>query len=87
MKSNILRKSILCGAALLCNQTAIAQQVEETQTPDGELEVIFVTSTKRIQNIQSVPLAVTAVSAQALKDIGVTHILSLDTCRVCNKTT
>lgn len=82
MKSNILRKSIICGAvsaALLCSQTAIAQQVEEIETPDGELEVISVTSTKRIQNVQSVPLAVTAVSSQALKDNGVTDILSLDT--------
>jgi iron complex outermembrane receptor protein len=67
------------SAALFCSQTAIAQQADETETPDGELEVISVTSTKRIQNVQNVPLAVTAVSSQALKDNGVTDILSLDT--------
>jgi len=83
MKFNILRKSIICGAvsaALFCSQTAIAQENEqETETPSGELEVISVTSTKRIKNVQVVPLAVTAVSSQALKDNGITDILSLDT--------
>lgn len=83
MKSNLLRQSIIysaVSAALFCSPTVVmAQQIEGTGTPNGELEVISVTSNKRVQNIQSVSLAVTAVSSQALKDNGVVDILSLDT--------
>jgi len=82
MKSKLLRKSIICGAvsaALFCSQTVMAQEAEETETPAGELEIISVTSTKRVQSVQDVSLAVTAISAQVLKDNGVVDILSLDT--------
>ena len=82
MKSKLLRKSIICGAvsaALFCSQTVMAQEAEENETPAGELEIISVTSNKRVQSVQDVSLAVTAISAQVLKDNGVVDILSLDT--------
>lgn len=63
------------GAAValaLSGPAAIAQQV------DNPLESIVVTATKRAENIETVPLSITAISGDDLIDTGVGSVLSLD---------
>ncbi|HEX4599678.1 MAG TPA: TonB-dependent receptor [Burkholderiaceae bacterium] len=57
------------GPALLCAGAA-AQEAQE-------LEQVVVTAQKRQQNIQDVPIAITALGAEDLKDKGVTDIHTL----------
>ncbi len=79
MTTNILRKTLIFAAvntALLGSASVFSQEAK--LNPNKELEVISVTSTKRVKSIQSVPLAVTAVSAKDLLENGITDILSLD---------
>lgn len=66
----------LAVANVLTIQTAMA--AEATQSVEEEIERIVVTSTKRIQNIQEVPLSVTSVSGDTLVDMQITDILSLE---------
>jgi iron complex outermembrane receptor protein len=47
--------------------------------PSGELQEITVTANKRRESLQSVPIAVTAVTAETAAAIGVTDISSLQT--------
>ena len=53
------------GQAFAEEQTT--EQVEE-QRKKGELEVILVTSQKRVQNLQEVPIAVTAIGGEVLAE-------------------
>jgi len=54
---------------------------EEQQAPDNNdtigLENIIVTANKRAENIQTVPTAVSAISAEQLKELGVTNALDI----------
>src|SRR5687768_17272167 len=64
-----LRISGLVAVALASSSTvALAQASEERQ---GELEDIVVTATKRSENLQEVPIAITAITASALANKGV----------------
>lgn len=81
MAIKVLHKTIIFAsvqAALLSSPMVLAQEEASAEEYKG-LEVISVTSTKRVKSIQSVPLAVTAVSAKDLLENGVTDIMSLDT--------
>ncbi len=50
----------------------------DADTPPNEgLENIIVTANKRAENIQTVPTAVSAISAEQLKDLGVTNALEI----------
>lgn len=51
------------------------EAVEETS---GQLPTIIVSATRRANNVQDVPIAVTAISAQALDRAGVADITTLD---------
>jgi len=66
----------LAVANVFTIQAAIAE--EATVSDNEEVEKILVTSTKRVQSIQEIPLAVTSVSGQALADMQITDILSLE---------
>lgn len=68
---------VLCGTAsavvLAGLSTAGAVQAQETLTVDS----IVVTAQKREQNLQDVPVVVTAVGAKLLQDTGVKDIKDL----------
>lgn len=83
MKNNkfqnlISKKSVL---ALAIANVFTAQVVFAEEAPSAEnsqIETITVTSAKRTQNIQEVPIAVTSVSGEKLGDMQITDILSLE---------
>jgi iron complex outermembrane receptor protein len=57
---------------VLCAGAAIAQQADT-----GVLEEITVTAQKRTENIQQVPIAISAFSAEALQQKGITNVSQL----------
>jgi iron complex outermembrane receptor protein len=65
---SILAKALLSGVApIICVANAHAQQVEE----------IIVTAQKRSENIQSVPITISAFSAEDLTKMGVSSTMSI----------
>jgi iron complex outermembrane recepter protein len=76
MKGRIVMKPIftlsLCSLAMAgASGTAIAQSAPVEEAANGGLEEIIVTATKRNENLQDVPVAVSAISATALQNQGV----------------
>ncbi|MFW8591495.1 TonB-dependent receptor [Glaciecola sp. 2405UD65-10] len=57
--------------ALGASSVAIAQQAEESSSSSREIETIEVTATKRAESIQDVPVTVSALSGDALENLGV----------------
>ncbi len=51
---------------------------EEATVEEDQIEKIMVTATKRVQNIQEVPVSVTSISGDGLVDMQITDILSLE---------
>lgn len=70
-----LRLAIAATTAAMASQPAMAQPAP--QTDPGE-EVIIVTATLRNENLQEVPIAVSAYDASALNRAGVKDIKNLD---------
>lgn len=69
---------VLCGTAsavVLAGLTPIAAQAQETDVPT--VDSIVVTAQKREQNLQDVPVVVTAVGAKLLQDTGIKDIKDL----------
>ena len=62
-----------CTALSVASFPAFAQP-----TDDPARDVIIVTAQKRSENIQEVPVAVTAIGGEALQDLGVTDVLDLN---------
>ena len=52
------------GATLLCADFAMAQE-------RAQLEEVVVTARKRSENLQDVPMSVTAISAEQLERLGI----------------
>lgn len=71
-----MRKSLLMGCAALALSAggALAQEADDTVA----VEEIVVTAQKRSENLQDVPVSVTAISAQALEARGVTNVIGLN---------
>lgn len=70
------------AAALVALGASVASSIagaqsDSTRKDIGGLEEVIVTAQKREQNLQDVPIAVTAVSSQALLDAGVLDIKDL----------
>jgi iron complex outermembrane receptor protein len=64
---------LLLGSTILCTSgTALAQQSNTEDSRD-----IVVTASKREENLQDVPLAITAFDAEALSSIGFTNLSDL----------
>jgi outer membrane receptor protein involved in Fe transport len=69
---------VLCGTAsavVLAGLTPLAAQAQDTETQT--VDSIVVTAQKREQNLQDVPVVVTAVGAKLLQDTGVRDIKDL----------
>lgn len=58
-------------SALGASSVAVAQQSEEQSNGAREIETIEVTATKRTESIQDVPVTVSALSGDALENLGV----------------
>ncbi|MBL4712676.1 MAG: TonB-dependent receptor [Gammaproteobacteria bacterium] len=65
--------SVSIGLALaLGSHQSFAQEQEVNSKEDKQLEIITVTSQKRLQRLQDVPVAIRAFTENELKDLGVT---------------
>src|ERR1700739_3426095 len=67
----------LASAIIACLNTAQAQDApaSASPTPSGTLEDIVVTAQKRTENLQNVPLSITALGTQQLEDL---HVQNFD---------
>jgi outer membrane receptor protein involved in Fe transport len=74
-RSVLLRRAVV-GALTLAAWPALGQQTSETQET-RTIDTIIVTAQKREQSLQDVPIVVTAISEQLLKDTGVKDIKDL----------
>ncbi len=72
MKSTWMLSSGLTAAMLLSAAPALAD-TKEPAKDTGQIEEIIVTAQKRAENLQNVPMSVTAVSGDALEAQGVTN--------------
>ncbi|HEY6640646.1 TonB-dependent receptor [Povalibacter sp.] len=77
IRSVTLRWAIVAALALSAATTLPASGQETSSGGARNIETIIVTAQKREQNLQDVPISVTAVSEQLLKDTGVKDIKDL----------
>ena len=73
---NTFRTRALIGSAIVGIVAALpaqasAQEADEAQVGQGGLDEIIVTATRRAENLQEVPIAVSAVTAEALDRTGI----------------
>ena len=68
--STLFKKSAVCASICTILNSGFASAQEE-QVQEGQLEVIEITSQKRVQRSQDVPLSVEAFSERDLKNLGV----------------
>jgi outer membrane receptor protein involved in Fe transport len=76
-RSSIFLRRAVIAALSLATMPAVAQDSASTGERERTIENIIVTAQKREQNLQDVPIVVTAVSEQLLKDTGVKDIKDL----------
>lgn len=76
MRCSTLKAGLLLGASLSLTLSGPtnAAQVDADGVDEGDRDVIVVTASKREENLQDVPSAVSAVSGQDLQDLGATDI-------------
>lgn len=65
-----------CSSLAIMAVPALAQSMTPTAAPGG-LEEIVVTAQKRAESLQNTPLAVSAISAEAIEQRGITDISTL----------
>jgi len=83
-KHQLVSSTVLIATALLSASPAMAQSASTTAsaqnaTPphSGELQEVVVTAEKRAEDINKVPMSVTAFTADQLRDAGVTQVRDL----------
>ncbi len=81
MDDSSIRRRVMRGALvaiLCCASGALAQTAEQgSDDDDGLLTTVTITAQKREQNLQDVPITVTAIGSQLLRDSGVRDIKDL----------
>ena len=70
---------LMGGAATLCLLATPAIAAAAAAQPASEVETLIVTAQRREENIQRVPIAVSALEGSALQDQGVTGFRELGT--------
>ena len=65
------------AGTLAASSPAIAQQPDETDSAPAALEEIVVTARRRNEDIQTVPIAITVLSARKLRDLQVERVTDL----------
>lgn len=75
-RSALLRRAVV-GALVLATMPALGQQTAQTDENTRTIDTIIVTAQKREQSLQDVPIVVTAVSEQLIRDTGVRDIKDL----------
>lgn len=73
MKYTLFASTALAAVAMLATP-AVAQDAGETAEPEVDDSVIIVTATRRAEDVQDIPLAVTAVNQQQLDRQGVVNV-------------
>lgn len=74
-----LVSTLAVGTALFAATTAAAQEQESEAQNDDGIGVIVVTAQKRSQNVQDVPIAITAIGSQFLETRGIDSIDKIGT--------
>jgi len=69
-KARVILAALACVSAALL-QTVAAQQAPASTEPAGGLQEVIVTAQKREQNLQDIGIAMSAISAADLTDLGV----------------
>src|SRR2546421_9941834 len=69
-KAGFILAALACVSAALL-QTVAAQQAPASTEPAGGLQEVMVTAQKREQNLQDIGIAMSAISAADLTDLGV----------------
>lgn len=77
-RQNIIGRKTVIALAVANVLSVQSVMAEEANVDEDKTEIITVTSAKRVQNIQEVPVAVTSVSGDTLADLQITDILSLE---------
>lgn len=75
-----LARGLLCGAglfALLPGGTALAQEVEQAKADEGGFGMIIVTARRTEEDLQTTPVAVTALNVAMLETRQITDVSSL----------
>ncbi len=75
-RSVLLRRAVV-SALVLATVPAFGQQSTETDENTRTIDTIIVTAQKREQSLQDVPIVVTAISEQLLRDTGIKDIKDL----------
>ncbi len=65
------------AATALCTTVALPAFAQDAQSDDGGIAEIVVTAQKRAENVQDVPIAISAFTAEAMQERGVTDVSSL----------
>jgi iron complex outermembrane recepter protein len=61
-------------AAALATSSVLAQQQPAAKADDGKLETVVITATKRIQPLQSTPIAISVISGSGLEEANLNNI-------------
>ncbi|WP_438864742.1 TonB-dependent receptor [Neptunicella sp.] len=69
-----LAKAISASLLFTASITVAQEQDTEQKASRGEIEVLQVTAQKRVENIQEVPISISAFSAESMKRIGAKNI-------------
>lgn len=80
LKKSTLNTAICCALGFLTT-SVLAQETtsEQTNEPKGsDLEIIEVTAQNRVQSVNDVPISMSVVSGEQLKNAGVTDIQTLN---------
>jgi len=76
---NLMIAASGCALAFALAAPAVAQQADAAQPSEDGIGVIVVTAQKRAENVQDVPIAITALGSQFLQTRGIDSIDDLGT--------
>ncbi len=79
MRGDHCRRAALAGlsAAALLSAPAMAQEAAAAQNDDGGIDAIVVVARKREENVQTVPISMTAIKGEDLQERGIARVSDL----------